>query len=62
MGNATELLTAEEVADRIRVRPDTVRIWARRGIIPAVKLSVKVIRFNLGDVLASLEDKKDDTK
>ena len=62
MGNATELLTAEEVADRIRVRPDTVRIWARRGIIPAVKLSAKVIRFNLGDVLASLEDKKDDTK
>lgn len=48
---ATELFTAEELANRLRVRPDTVRNWARRGLIPAVRLSPKVIRFDLAAVV-----------
>ncbi len=46
MNDTTELLTAEELAERLRVRPDTVRGWARRGLIPKVQLSPKVIRFD----------------
>ena len=30
--NVTELLTADELADRLQVRPSTVRRWARRGV------------------------------
>jgi excisionase family DNA binding protein len=29
-----ELLTAEEVANRLKVKPHTVRRWARQGRIP----------------------------
>lgn len=49
-----EVLTAEELAERLRVRPGTVREWARRGVIPRLALSPKVIRFELDAVLAAL--------
>ena len=49
----TELLTAEELAQRVRVRPDTVRSWSRRGLIPRVQLSPKVIRYDLQSVIAA---------
>ena len=50
-----EMLTAAELADRLKVKPDTVRVWARSGKIPARKLSHKVIRFSLPEVVAALE-------
>jgi excisionase family DNA binding protein len=50
-----ELLTAEEVADRLRVKPDTIIGWAREGRIPAHRLSRKVIRFRFDDLVAALE-------
>lgn len=55
--SATELLTAEEVAARLRVRPDTIRKWARAGRIPKVTVSPKVVRFCLADVLATITAK-----
>ena len=39
-----KLLTAEEIADALQVRPSTVRLWARRGWIPRIRLSPKVVR------------------
>jgi excisionase family DNA binding protein len=50
-----EFLTAEEVAGRLRVEPSTVWKWGRTGRIPVVKLTSKVIRYRLADVLAALE-------
>jgi excisionase family DNA binding protein len=50
-----EMLTAEEVADRLRVKPDTIVVWARQGRIPAHRLSRKVIRFRFDDLVAALE-------
>ncbi len=50
-----ELLTAHEVADRLAVRPSTIRKWARQGRIPEVCLSPKVRRFDYGAVVAALE-------
>ena len=32
------LLTADDVAERLQVRPATIRTWARRGVLPAVRL------------------------
>ena len=50
-----ELLTAEELGARIRLKPDTIVSWARQGRIPSLRLSRKVIRFRLTDVVAALE-------
>ena len=50
-----DLLTADEVADRLRVKPDTVVVWARQGRIPAHRLSRKVIRFRLQEVVEALD-------
>lgn len=52
--NATDLLTTSEIAKRVKVSPTTIRSWTRRGLIPAVRLSRKVIRFNLDAVLAAV--------
>lgn len=47
------LLTAEELALRVHVRPGTIRTWARLGRIPVVRLSPKVMRFDFEAVVAS---------
>jgi len=49
-----EVLTAEEVARRLSLRPSTVRRWAREGRIPAVRPTARVIRFDIAAVLAAL--------
>lgn len=49
-----ELLTAQEVAQKLRVRPNTVKAWAREGIIPRVRLSHKVVRYDYDAVVRSL--------
>ncbi|MFH1418772.1 MAG: helix-turn-helix domain-containing protein [Planctomycetota bacterium] len=54
MSHAKELLTAKELAERLRVRPETVRVWSRRGLIPRVQLSPKVIRYDLTAVVDAL--------
>lgn len=54
MDQATELLTARELAKRLRVSPETVRAWGRRGYIPTLRLSRKAVRYNLTAVLAAL--------
>ena len=50
----TDLLTADEMAQRLRVRPATVKTWARSGRIPTVRLSPKVIRYDAEAVVAAL--------
>ena len=52
MNKNTELLTAGELARHLRVRPSTIRLWARNGRIPKVQVSPKVVRFELPAVLA----------
>jgi predicted site-specific integrase-resolvase len=53
----TELLTANQLAEHLQIRPRTVRLWARQGRIPTVRLSPKVVRFDWGAVLAALRDR-----
>ncbi len=54
MDQPTELLTARELGKRLRVSPDTVRAWARRGCIPTLRLSPKAIRFDANAVMAAV--------
>ena len=46
-----DVLTADQVAVILQVRPCTVADWARRGIIPSYKLG-KFRRYSHSDVLA----------
>ncbi len=49
-----EICTTRQMAERLRVRPETVRLWARTGRIPVMRLSAKSIRFSPVAVLAAL--------
>lgn len=42
----SELVTAKELADRLRLRPSTIKRWAQEGFIPSLRLSGKVVRFD----------------
>lgn len=50
-----DLSSAAEVAARLGVKPGTVLLWYREGRIPGLKLSHKVLRFRLSEVVAALE-------
>ena len=52
-----DLLTADELASRLRMKPSTVRDWARRGLIPAIRLSHKVVRYDLHQVVEAMRNK-----
>lgn len=51
-----ELLTADELANVLDVRPGTIRRWTRDGIIPEIRISAKVRRYCYADVLKALRD------
>ena len=50
----SELITAAEIGERLRVQPATIRLWTLDGIIPAVRISGKVIRYDVTEVIAAL--------
>ena len=54
-----DLLTAEQLAERLGVKPRTVRAWLRTGLIPASRLTRKVIRYDLGQVVAALKQRQE---
>jgi excisionase family DNA binding protein len=47
---ASELLTVEEAASRLKMNPQTVRRWIRRGLLPAAKVGPKQWRISAADV------------
>ena len=52
VGMATdELLTAEQLADRLGVSPRTIIRWAIRGLIPEIRLSSRLRRFDYREVI-----------
>ncbi len=59
MSECEELLTAEELASRLRVQTSTITEWARRGIVPAIRVTPKVIRFDYRAVLLAVRKCKE---
>jgi excisionase family DNA binding protein len=53
----THLLTAEDIAEMLSVKVQTVYTLARRGEIEKVKLSRKCLRFRADDVERFIERK-----
>ena len=58
----TDFVTAEELAERLHVRPRTVQEWARRGRIPTVRLSSKVVRYSVAAVIQAVSENRRQTK
>lgn len=58
---ATEgnLLTLDELAHKLRMHPDTVRGLKRRGVIPALTIGHRTLRFSWPDVMDTLRRKND---
>ena len=53
-----DLLTAEQLAKKLGVKPETVKKWHRAGLIPASRLTPKVIRYNLAVVVNTLKKRQ----
>lgn len=56
------LLTAQQMASELGLRPGTVKRWARSGIIPSLRLSGKVVRFDSDAVQRVLRERANDMK
>ena len=54
-----DLLTAGQLAQRLGVKPRTVRNWLRAGLIPATRLTPKVIRYDLQQVVTALKQRQE---
>jgi len=54
MTSPRSLLTAAEVAEEFQVEPDTIRRWAREGLLPSITLpgGRGLKRFRRSDVEA----------
>ena len=44
------LWTVSEVAGYLRLRPETIRLMARNGELPSIKVGKRVWRFKIGEV------------
>jgi excisionase family DNA binding protein len=53
------LLTLKELAQRLRLHPDTARSLYRRGKIPGIKLGHRTLRFDYAQVLEALRQAGD---
>ena len=52
-----QLVSARTLADHLELTEETVRVLARQGTIPSIKVGWNV-RFRLSDVINSLEENK----
>ena len=48
------LLTCAELAERLRLKPATIRLWTRQGKIPVVRLGARAVRYRQRDVELAL--------
>jgi excisionase family DNA binding protein len=49
-----QLITIGELAERLRIHPDTLRGLYKRGRIPGIKLGYRTLRFDYTAVLEAL--------
>jgi excisionase family DNA binding protein len=50
----SEVVNAVELAKRLRVTPNTVHVWNRRGLIPSLRVGKRTVRFDVSKVLEAL--------
>lgn len=52
-----DLLTTEELAERFAVSPRTIIEWAKAGLIPEVRLSHRIRRFDFAEVVTAVKER-----
>ena len=53
----SSLVTAEQMGERLSLAAGTIKRWASEGIIPCLKLSGKIVRFDPEEVEKALKQK-----
>ena|GEM_PF-639417 len=53
-----DLLKAEDLAERLQVRPETVKTWTRDNVIPAIRINPRVIRYDYAEVVDALKRRR----
>jgi excisionase family DNA binding protein len=53
------LWTVEEVAEYLRLDPETVRAKARKGELPAYKVGKRIWRFDIKEINACLKSSQE---
>jgi excisionase family DNA binding protein len=53
--NSPHLLTAQELARVLKLNPQTLYRLARRGVLPAIRIGKKALRFDLAQVRNALQ-------
>lgn len=51
------LITREQLAEELSLRPGTVKRWTQEGIIPCLRLSGKVVRYDPIEVEEALKER-----
>lgn len=51
------IITAEKLAQNLSLSPGTIKRWTQEGIIPCLRLSGKVVRFDPDEVEQALRVK-----
>ena len=57
--SANELLTTDQLAERLHVKARTVQEWSRTGRIPAVRISAKVVRYDWCEIMKALRSQRE---
>ena len=55
-----DLLTIEQVADRLQLHPDTIRRYIRERKLPGVRISSTVVRVKKSDLDKFIEERSTD--
>lgn len=55
-----ELLTIEQVAERLQLHSDTIRRYIRENKLPAVRISATVVRVKQSDLDKFIQDRYTD--
>jgi excisionase family DNA binding protein len=50
LSESQPLWTVEEVADFLRLKPETIRIMARKGELPSIKIGKRIWRFKVQEL------------
>lgn len=53
----TTYMTADDIGKRLAVKGTTIRKWARQGLIPSVRLTGRVLRFDPDAVDEALRER-----
>lgn len=54
-----QLLTAVELASKLKLKPETVRQWTRKKMIPCIRVTNKVIRYEFSAVVEALKSQSE---